>query len=67
MFICLFVKQKQKLTQKQLDVALIKYLAAAVLPFTHVENDAFHSFVATISPGVKAMLKTAKPYKELLL
>ena len=54
----------RKLTQKQLDIAVMKYLATSVLPFNHVEHDGFKDFVDTLSPGVKGMLKTAKPYKS---
>lgn len=54
---------KKKLTQSQLDTAIINYLANAVLPFSHVEGEAFRAFVDTLSPGVRSMVKTRKPYK----
>lgn len=54
---------KSKLTQKQLDSYIVKYIAESVLPFYHVESDAFKTFVQHLSPGM--IIKTSKTYQKM--
>lgn len=46
-----------KLTQKDLDKAIVQYLMNAVLPFNHVESQAFREFVQKLSGNQNLEIK----------
>lgn len=61
-----FLDMKKKLTQTELDRMIVSYITESVLPFHHVESEAFKSFVKRLglcsAPQLK--IKSRKSYQK---
>lgn len=52
----------KRLTQGDLDAAIVSYISKSVLPFYHVENKAFIEYTNKLHPGLK--IKSHKTYQS---
>lgn len=54
----------RKVTQRALDQYVVEYIANSVLPFHHVESEAFQSLISHLAPGLK--LRCRKTYHKAM-
>lgn len=61
-----YMNQPRKLTQSMLDTFIVDYIAESILPFNHVESDAFRNFVDNLlgTSAKQVQIKTRKVYRN---